>query len=68
MARLPSQHQFFALDADTGSILWRWSAGASVNAGPAVVGGTVFWGSGYSRSGVEGSGNNRFFAFSIDGK
>ena len=68
MAKLPSQHQFFALDAATGRILWRWSAGASVNAGPAVVGGTVFWGSGYSRSGVEGSGNNRFFAFSVDGQ
>ena len=40
----------------------------SVNAGPAVVDGTVYWGSGYSRSGVEGSGNNKFFAFSIDGQ
>jgi len=68
MAKLPSQHQFFALDAATGRILWRWSAGSSVNAAPAVVGGTVFWGSGYSRSGVEGSGNHQFFAFSVDGK
>ena len=25
-------------------------------------------GSGYTRSGVEGSGNNQFYAFSIDGK
>jgi polyvinyl alcohol dehydrogenase (cytochrome) len=68
MAKLPGQNQFFALDAATGEILWRFSAGSSVNAGPAVVNGTVYWGSGYSRSGVEGSGNNRFFAFSIDGK
>jgi len=68
MARLPSQNQFFALDAATGRILWQWSAGASVNAGPAVVKGTVFWGSGYVRSGVEGSGNNQFFAFSLDGR
>ena len=40
----------------------------SVNAGPAVVRGTVYWGSGYVRSGIEGSGNNQLFAFSIDGK
>ena len=68
MAKLPGQNQFFALDAATGRILWQWKAGSSVNAGPAVVRGTVFWGSGYSRSGVEGSGNNQFFAFSLDGK
>ena len=47
-------------------ILWQFGAGSSVNAGPAVVNGSVYWGSGYSRSGVEGSGNNQFYAFSID--
>jgi len=57
----------FALDAATGSILWRFSAGGSVNAGPSVVDGSVYWGAGYSTSGVEGSGSNTFFAFSIDG-
>jgi polyvinyl alcohol dehydrogenase (cytochrome) len=67
MAKLPSQEQMFALDARTGEILWRFGAGSSVNAGPAVVKGSVYWGSGYARSGVEGSGNNRFFAFSLDG-
>jgi len=68
MAKLPSQNQMFALDAASGAILWEYPALSSVNAGPAVVDGTVYWGSGYSRSGVEGSGNNRFFAFSIDGQ
>ena len=68
MAKLPSQNQMFALDAATGAILWQYGAGSSVNSGPAVVKGTVFWGSGYSRSGVEGSGNKRLFAFSIDGQ
>jgi polyvinyl alcohol dehydrogenase (cytochrome) len=68
MAKLANQDQLFALDAATGAILWRLGAGSSVNAGPAVVGGTVYWGSGYARSGVEGSGNNRLFAFSIDGR
>ena len=68
MAKLPEQNQMFALDAATGAILWHYSAGSSVNAGPAIVDGTVYWGSGYSRSGIEGSGNTKFFAFSIDGK
>jgi polyvinyl alcohol dehydrogenase (cytochrome) len=66
MAKLASQQQMFALDAATGAILWQFGAGSSVNSGPAVVDGTVYWGSGYSRSGVEGSGNNRLYAFSVD--
>jgi polyvinyl alcohol dehydrogenase (cytochrome) len=66
MAKMPTQNQMFALDAATGEILWQYKAGASVNSGPAVVDGSVYWGSGYSRSGVEGSGSNRFFAFTVD--
>jgi polyvinyl alcohol dehydrogenase (cytochrome) len=68
MAKLANQNQMFALDAATGEILWQFGAGSSVNSGPAVAHGTVYWGSGYSRSGVEGSGNTKVFAFSIDGK
>ncbi len=67
MAKLADQKQLFALDAATGAILWQFGAGSSVNAGPAVVDGTVYWGSGYARAGVEGSGNNRLFAFSLEG-
>jgi polyvinyl alcohol dehydrogenase (cytochrome) len=59
--------QMFALDAATGAILWRFSAGGSVNSGPSIVNGTVYWGSGYARS-AEGSGNNKLYAFSLDGK
>ena len=59
-------NQMFALDAATGAILWAFAAGSSVNAGPAVVNGTVYWGTGYNRLGL-GSGNNKFYAFSIDG-
>ena len=66
MAKALTQNQMFALDAATGAILWQFAAGSSVNAGPAVVDGSVYWGSGYSRAGVEGSGNNRLYAFSID--
>jgi polyvinyl alcohol dehydrogenase (cytochrome) len=68
MAKLANQNQMFVLDAATGAILWEYGAGSSVNAGPAVVRGSVYWGSGYSRSGIEGSGNTRFFAFSLDGE
>ena len=68
MAKLAFQNQMFALDAATGQMLWQFGAGSSVNAGPAVVDGTVYWGTGYSRSGIEGSGNQLFFAFSLDGK
>jgi polyvinyl alcohol dehydrogenase (cytochrome) len=60
-------NQMFALDAATGAILWAFAAGSSVNAGPAVVDGTVYWGAGYNRLGL-GSGNNRFYAFSLDGR
>jgi polyvinyl alcohol dehydrogenase (cytochrome) len=68
MAKRVDQKQLFALDAATGAMLWQFGAGSSVNAGPAVVDGTVYWGSGYARAGVEGSGNNQLFAFSIDGQ
>jgi polyvinyl alcohol dehydrogenase (cytochrome) len=68
MAKLGDQYQMFALDGASGAILWQFAAGSSVNAGPAIVDGTVYWGSGYGRSGVEGSGNNKLYAFSIDGR
>jgi polyvinyl alcohol dehydrogenase (cytochrome) len=58
--------QLYALDAATGTILWKFVAGGSVVSGPAVVDGTVYWGTGYARTG--GVGNNKFYAFSIDGK
>jgi polyvinyl alcohol dehydrogenase (cytochrome) len=68
MAKLATQHQMFALDAATGEILWQFAAGSSVNAAPAVVDGAVYWGSGYARSGVEGSGNHRLYAFTLNGQ
>jgi polyvinyl alcohol dehydrogenase (cytochrome) len=58
--------EMFALDAATGAILWSFPAGSTVNSGPAVVDGTVFWGSGYARA-AEGNGNNKLYAFSLDG-
>lgn len=52
----------YAFNAATGQKLWSYESGGSVNAGPAVVDGTVYWGSGYSNFGL-GTSNNKFFAF-----
>jgi polyvinyl alcohol dehydrogenase (cytochrome) len=55
----------FALDANTGAILWQYMAGSSVIAAPAIVGNSIYWGSGYGRFGPSlGTGNNKLFAFS----
>ncbi len=61
-----SGNEMYALDAATGSILWQFAAGSSVNAAPSIVNGSVYWGSGYSKS-AEGNGNNQLYAFSIGG-
>jgi polyvinyl alcohol dehydrogenase (cytochrome) len=53
----------YALDAASSSILWSYASGGSVVAGPAVVKGTVYWGSGYARG--LGTPNNRLFAFAL---
>ncbi|MFL5925974.1 MAG: PQQ-binding-like beta-propeller repeat protein [Gaiellaceae bacterium] len=60
-----SGNQMYALDSATGAIVWSFGAGSSVNAAPAIVDGSVYWGSGYSRSGVEGSGNTELFGFTL---
>lgn len=53
----------YALDASTGKILWSFQAGGTVLDGPAISHGTVYWGSGYARSG--GSPDNKLYAFSV---
>jgi len=40
-------NNMYALDAATGTIRWRFASGGSVISGPAIVKGTVYWGSGY---------------------
>lgn len=52
----------FALDAKDGSQLWQFTSGGSVNAGPAIADGQVYWGSGYSNGGI-GDANKKLFAF-----
>jgi polyvinyl alcohol dehydrogenase (cytochrome) len=57
----------FALDARTGKVLWSFVTGSSVNAGPAIAGNSLYWGSGYALLGpAVGTGNNKLFAFTID--
>lgn len=67
MAGGPNDTNMFALNAATGSILWQFAAGGSVNAGATVVNGVVYWGSGYGRLGL-GTANHEFFAFSPAGR
>jgi polyvinyl alcohol dehydrogenase (cytochrome) len=62
-----AQPTMFALDAANGKQLWSFASGGSVNAGPAIAEGRVYWGSGYAHLGF-GGGNNKLFAFSRNGK
>lgn len=69
MAGSPTAPTMLALDAATGQTLWTYAAGSSVNAGPAVVDGVLYWGSGYAHLGIPGfTTNNKFYAFSVDGR
>ena len=68
MAGDASTPTMFALNAATGNILWNFIGGSSVNAGATIVNGTVFWGAGYAHLGIPGyTGNNKFYAFSLNG-
>ncbi len=69
MDPVPTDPTMFALDASTGKILWSFAAGSSVNSGPAIVDGTVYWGSGYAHLGLAlpFTGNDKFYAFSVNG-
>ena len=60
-------NNMYALDAKTGQILWNFNSGGSVVAGAAVVDGTVYWGSGYTRPNpIYGQvSNNQFYAFTV---
>jgi polyvinyl alcohol dehydrogenase (cytochrome) len=60
--RAATQPTMFALDAKNGTQLWSYVSGGSVNAGPAIVDGTVYWGAGYTHLGF-GGGSNKLFAF-----
>lgn len=58
-----SSGYMYALDAQTGKILWSYASGGSVDDGPSIVDGVVYWGSGYRI----GTNNNKLYAFTIPG-
>ena len=57
--------------ANVGRLKPKWvttvGGDVSARAGAVVSGGTVYWGSGYSHLGPPYKGNNKFYAFSVDG-
>jgi polyvinyl alcohol dehydrogenase (cytochrome) len=52
----------YALDAKTGKVLWSFNSGAACNAGPSIVDGMVYWGSGT----FSGYGPKKVFAFGLN--
>ena len=50
----------YALDASNGTILWSFASGGEVQSGAAIVGGKVYWGSGY-----HGGRNDKLYAFGL---
>jgi len=69
MAGTAGAPTMFALDASNGRTLWSYAAGSSVIAGATISGDSVYWGSGYAHLGIPGyTGNNKFYAFSRNGK
>jgi len=61
---MDSKGTMYALDATSGAVLWSFQSGGTVYGGPAVVGGMVFWGSGYPvfRLGF-GTSSKKLYAF-----
>jgi len=54
----------YAFDAESGKVLWSFESGGSVLSGPAIVHGTIYWGSGSSHFNF-GTPNNKFYAFQV---
>jgi polyvinyl alcohol dehydrogenase (cytochrome) len=56
----------FAIDGATGDVLWSFKSGGTVYGGPAVVGDTVYWGSGYTSSRLGfGTSSQKLYAFQV---
>jgi polyvinyl alcohol dehydrogenase (cytochrome) len=64
---LDPQGYMYALNAETGAVLWSFASGGSCLSGAAISNGMVFWGSGYSNFGF-GTPNNKLYAFSLAGQ
>jgi polyvinyl alcohol dehydrogenase (cytochrome) len=71
MAGGTANNNMYALNAATGGTLWSFAAGGSVIAGASIANDTVYWGSGYGHLGgafSQFTGNNKFYAFTLNGK
>jgi len=69
MGGAPGAKNMFGLDARTGAVLWGYASGGSVIAGASIVGDSIYWGSGYTNLGIPGfTGNNKLYAFSVNGR
>jgi polyvinyl alcohol dehydrogenase (cytochrome) len=69
MAGSPTAPTMFALNAATGKVIWQYASGGSVISGATIVGDMVYWGSGYLHLPIPGfGGNNKFYAFSVNGQ
>ena len=55
--------QMYAMNADSGQIIWQFAAGASIASHPAVADGIVYWGSGFSLFG--GVSGKTLYAFGL---
>jgi polyvinyl alcohol dehydrogenase (cytochrome) len=53
----------YALNAKTGQVLWSYNSGAPCNAGPSIVDGMVYWGSGTF---ISPGGPKKVFAFGLN--
>ncbi len=56
----------FAIDGNTGNVLWAFASGGSCNAGAAISNGMVYWGSGYGGFGAPNTANDKFYAFGVN--
>jgi polyvinyl alcohol dehydrogenase (cytochrome) len=61
---LDPQGYMYALNGDTGAVLWQFPSGGSCLSGASITNGTVYWGSGYSNFGF-GTPNNKLYAFGL---
>src|SRR3984885_744116 len=57
----------YALDAETGKILWSFASGGSVTGGAAIVDRSVYWGSGYcgTECFTAPTNNDKLYAFGL---
>lgn len=67
----PTGTNMYALDGNTGKVLWSFASGGSVFGGAAIVDGNVYWGSGChtAQVGLGYTGdNNKLYDFTLSGR